>query len=46
MKKDGGIWEVYGNMPDGTRVAAHFHTKTAKARLTNQRGRSLFRAGD
>ena len=46
MKKDGGCWEVYGNMPDGKRVEAYFHPETGEVLLINQRGKILFRADD
>ena len=44
MKKDGGCWEVYGNMPDGKRVEAYFHPASGEVLLINQRGTILYRA--
>lgn len=46
MKRDGGCWEIYGNMPDGKRVEAYFHPETGKVLLINQRGTILYRAED
>lgn len=46
MKQDGGCWEVYGNMPSGTRVEAYFHPETGEVLLINQRGKILYRADD
>ena len=44
MKKDGGCWEVYGNMPDGKRVEAYFHPETGEVLIISQRGTILYQA--
>ncbi len=43
MKKDGGCWEVYGNMPDGTFVEGYFHPASGEKLFVSQRGKVLFK---
>jgi hypothetical protein len=43
MKKDGGCWEVYGNMPDGTFVEGYFHPASGEKLFISQRGKVLFK---
>jgi hypothetical protein len=45
-KVDGGCYEVYGTMPDGTFVEAYFDPATFEKLYVSQRGKVLYKKGE
>ncbi len=46
FKSDGGCWEVYATMNDGTRMEAYLHPVSGEVQYISQRGRVLFNIRD